>query len=218
MLIIKPGLEGICELNSLTELQIWGKFIHPATCRPHCSHMLSAGWSCAQASEKGVELGMSIIPPKFTVSNVTAPPSRLPRDTVRETLRERLKVIFIQPPSQEGNIRHGKEHFGVKCSVNDNCYHYRLTGTYCFIFLFSSVAQSCPTLCDPINCSTPGLPVHHQLPEFSQTHDHWVGDAIHPFHSLTSPSPPAPNPSQHQSLFQWVSSSHQVGKGLKFQL
>ena len=67
---------------------------------------------------------------------------------------------------------------------------------------FSSVAQSCPTLCDPMNRSTPGLPVHHQLPEFTQTHVHPVGDAIQPSHPLSSPSPPAPNPSQHQSLFQ----------------
>ena len=63
---------------------------------------------------------------------------------------------------------------------------------------FSSVAQSCPTLCDPMNLSMPGLPVHHQLPEFTQTHVHWVGDAIQPSHPLSSPSPPAPNPSQHQ--------------------
>ena len=65
-----------------------------------------------------------------------------------------------------------------------------------------SVAQSCPTLCDPMNHSTPGLPVHHQLPEFTQTHAHRVSDAIQPSHPLSSPSPPAPNPSQHQSLFQ----------------
>ena len=67
---------------------------------------------------------------------------------------------------------------------------------------FSSVVQSCPTLCDPMNHSTPGLPVHHQLLEFTQTHIHRVSDAIQPSHSLSSPSPPAPNPSQHQSLFQ----------------
>ena len=67
---------------------------------------------------------------------------------------------------------------------------------------FSSVAQSCPTLCDPMNHSTPGLPVHHQLLEFTQTHVHRVRDAIQPSHPLSSPSPPAPNPSQHQSLFQ----------------
>ena len=67
---------------------------------------------------------------------------------------------------------------------------------------FSSVAQSCPTLCDPMNRSTPGLPVHHQLLEFTQTHVHQVSDAIQPSHPLASPSPPAPNPSQHQSLFQ----------------
>ena len=67
---------------------------------------------------------------------------------------------------------------------------------------FSSVAQSCPTLCDPMNRSTPGLPVHHQLLEFTQTHVHWVDDAIQPSHPLPFPSPPAPNPSQHQNLFQ----------------
>ena len=70
------------------------------------------------------------------------------------------------------------------------------------IIQFSSVAQSCPTLCDPMNRSTPGLPVHHQLPEFTQTHVHRVSDAIQPSHPLLSPSPAAPNPSQHQSLFQ----------------
>ena len=77
------------------------------------------------------------------------------------------------------------------------------TGLISFrIIQFSSVTQSCSTLCDPMNCSTPGLPVHHQLPEFTQTHIHRVGDAIQPSHPLSSPSPPAPNPSQHQSLFQ----------------
>ena len=83
---------------------------------------------------------------------------------------------------------------------------------------FSSVAQSFPTLCNPMNRSTPGLPVHHQLLEFTQTHVHWVGDAIQPSHPLSSPSPPAPNPSQHQGLFQWVNSSHVVAKVLEFQL
>ena len=67
---------------------------------------------------------------------------------------------------------------------------------------FSSVTQSCPTLCDPMNRSTPGLPAHHQLPEFTQTHVHRVHDAIQPSHPLSSPSSPAPNPSHHQSLFQ----------------
>ena len=83
---------------------------------------------------------------------------------------------------------------------------------------FSSVAQLCPTHCDTMNRSTPGLPVHHQLPEFTQTHFHWVSDAIQPSHPLSSPSPPAPYPSQHQSLFQWVNSLHEVAKGLEFQL
>ena len=83
---------------------------------------------------------------------------------------------------------------------------------------FSSVVQSCPTFCDPMNHSTPGLSVHHQLPEFTQTHVHWVGDAIQPSHPLLSPSPPAINLSQHQGLCKWVSSSHQVAKVLEFQL
>ena len=83
---------------------------------------------------------------------------------------------------------------------------------------FSSVTQSCPTLCNSMNHSTPGLPVHHQLPEFTQTHVHHVGDTIQPSHPLSSPSPPAPNPSQHQGLSQWVSSSHQMAKVLEFQL
>ena len=73
---------------------------------------------------------------------------------------------------------------------------------YGLVTQFSSVAQSCPTLCDPMNRSTPGLPVHHQLPEFTQIHVHRVSDAIQPSHPRSSPSPPAPNPSQHQSLFQ----------------
>ena len=83
---------------------------------------------------------------------------------------------------------------------------------------FSSVTQSCLTDCDPMNRSTPGLPLHHQLPEFTQTHVHRVRDAIQPSHPWSSPSPPAPNPSQHQSLFQWVNSSHEVAKVLEFQL
>ena len=81
---------------------------------------------------------------------------------------------------------------------------------------FSSVTQSCPTLCDPMDCSTPGLPVYHQLPEFTQTHVHRVNDAIQPDHPLLSPSPPAFNLSQHQGLFKWISSLHQVAKVLEF--
>ena len=84
--------------------------------------------------------------------------------------------------------------------------------------LVCSVTQPCLTLCKPMDCSMPGFPVHHQLPELTQTHVHWVGDAIQPSHPLLSPSPPAFSLSQHQGLFQWVSSSHQVAKVLEFQL
>ena len=83
---------------------------------------------------------------------------------------------------------------------------------------FSSAAQLCVSLCDPMECSTPGLPVHHQLLEFTQTHVYWVGDAIQPSHLLSSPFPPALNLSQHQDLLKWVRSSHQVAKVLEFQL
>ena len=84
----------------------------------------------------------------------------------------------------------------ILISIHDNWKNHSLD------YQFSSVAQSCPTLCDPMNHSMPGLPVHHQLPEFTQTHVHRVSDAIQPSHPLLSPSPPALNPSQHQSLFQ----------------
>ena len=92
------------------------------------------------------------------------------------------------------------------------CWVYRLWGHQ-----FSSVTQSCPTLCDPMDCSMPGFPDNHQLPELAKTYVHWVGDAIQqPPHPLLSPSSPAFNLSQHQGLFQWVSSSHQVAKVWSF--
>ena len=86
-------------------------------------------------------------------------------------------------------------HCSWKCKLVWKLWEYRIQSV-------SSVAQSCPTVCDPMNRSTPGLPVHHQLPEFTQTHVHRVSDAIQPSHPLSSPFPPAPNPSQHQNLFQ----------------
>ena len=81
-----------------------------------------------------------------------------------------------------------------------------------------SVAQLCLTLCDPMDYSTPSLPVHSQLPEFTQSHVHWVSDAIQPSHPLSSPSPPAFHLSQHQGLFKWISSLHQLAEVLEFQL
>ena len=87
---------------------------------------------------------------------------------------------------------------------------------FCLFYLVQSLSHV--RLCNSMNCSTPGLPVHHQLPEFTQTHVHRVGDAIQPSHPLSSPSPPALNLSQHQGLFRWVSSSHEVAKVLAFQL
>ena len=94
----------------------------------------------------------------------------------------------------------------------------RLLAVYSSMNQFSSVAQSCLTLCDPMDCSTPGFPIHHQLPQLDYTHVHQVSDAIQPSHPLSSPSSPAFNLSQHQGLFKWVSSSHQVAKVLELQL
>ena len=120
------------------------------------------------------------------------------------------------------------------CSQNNTVvFFYKTTPAKCYLkhisvcawcnkimtyWQFSSVAQLCPTICDPTNHSTPGFPVHHQLLEFTQTHVHWVGDAIQPSHPLLSSSPPALNLSQHQGLFKWVFSWHQMAKVLEFQL
>ena len=138
----------------------------------------------------------------------------------------------------EGNLwrwgRAGEEHWKAtaseECSQGEKYLHHHHpptpahTHTHIFPssphFLsvqFNSVAQSCLTLCDPMDCSMPGLPVHHQLLEFTQTHVHGVGDAIQSSHPLLSPSPPVLNLPQHQGLFKWVSSSHQVAKELEFQ-
>ena len=111
-------------------------------------------------------------------------------------------------------LKPSESHLGSSYLRQDN----KSLGLRFSICQFSSVAWSCLTLCNPMNHSTPGLPVHHKLPEFTQTHVHRVGDAIQPSHPLSSPSPPAPNPSQHQSLFQWVKSSHAVAKVLEFQV
>ena len=86
------------------------------------------------------------------------------------------------------------------------------------IIQFSSVTQSCPALCNPMDCRMPGFPDHHQLLELTQTHVHRASDAIQPFHPLSSPSPPAFNLSQHQGLYKWVSSSHQVAKIFSFSI
>ena len=106
--------------------------------------------------------------------------------------------------------------WSTRGQTEKQCRH--LSTTFIPRMFFSLVAQSYPTLSDSMDCSTPGFPVHRQLPEFAQTHVHWVGDAIQPSHPLSSPSPPAFSLSQHQGLFQGVSSLHQVAKVLEFQL
>ena len=132
---------------------------------------------------------------------------------------------FLQHHSSNASILRRSAFFTVQLS-----HPYMTTGTWpltttkktfqlnSYWVQFSSVTQSCLMLCNPMDCGTPGLPVHHQLLEFTQTHVHWVSDALHPSHLLSSPSPLALNLSQHQGLFQLVSSSHQVAKVLGFQL
>jgi len=117
------------------------------------------------------------------------------------------KSVFIPNP-KKGNAK--------ECSNSSQNYRVRnLPGSVYEAFI--SVAQSCPTLCDPMDCSTSGFPVHHQLPELAQTHVHRVGDAIQLSHSLSFPSPPPFNLSQHEGLFKWVSSLHQVAEVLEYQ-
>ena len=114
-------------------------------------------------------------------------------------------IIFMIPPQLHFKVMFFSSY--SPClpffdSLRYNSYTIRVIHVKYISDQIRSVAQSCPSLCNPMNCSTPGLPVHHQLPEFTETHIHRVSDAIQPSHPLSSPSPLAPNPSQHQSLFQ----------------
>ena len=126
--------------------------------------------------------------------------------------------LHHQPSSEEFELPHR----GLTLSYHPGGYktHMYTHGWFMSVQLiqFSLVPHSCLTLCDPMNCSTPGLPVDHQFPEFTQTHVHQVGDAIQPSHFLSSSSPPAPNHSQNQGFFQSVNFSHEVAKVLEFQL
>ena len=128
--------------------------------------------------------------------------------TLMAESKEELKSLWIK-------VKEESEKAGLKLNIKKTKI---MASSPISSVQFSSVAQSCPTLCDPMNHSTPGLPVHHQLPESTQTHVHWVSDTIQPSHPLSSPSPPALKLSQHQGLFKWVSSLHQVAKILEFQL
>ena len=138
----------------------------------------------------------------------TAPGSSMPRILKARTL-EWVAISFSRGSSQPG------DQTWVSCTAG-RFFTVWATREVLRLLQFSSVTQSCSTLCDPMNRSTPGLPVHHQTPELTQTHARRVGDAIQPSHPLSSPSPPALNLSQHQGLFQWVNSSHQVAKILEF--
>ena len=127
-------------------------------------------------------------------------------------------MFFIQDPRQMLPAQCSFADFILPPPIPWMSCSFKLCNQRSFSVQFSSVAQSCPTLCDTMNHSPPGLPVHHQPVEFTPTHVDRVSDAIQPSHPLSCPSPPAPNPSQHQGLFEWVNSSHEVAKVLEFQL
>ena len=143
-----------------------------------------------------------------------------------------FQAYYVYVESSRSHLKYVLSHKRLPWSPspNQSLYDFLSLGTTYFslqgsslfdcmcIHQFSSVAQLCPPLCGPIGCNTPGLPVHHQLPESTQTHVHCVGDVIQPSHPLSSTSHPAFNLSQHQVRFKWVSSSHQVAKLLEFQL
>ena len=146
-----------------------------------------------------------------------------------EMQKNQVQSLGQENPLEKGTATHSSilawwipwpvEPGGLLTHTDTHTLRHTHTHIYCcWSIQFSSVTESCPTLCDPMDHSMPGLPVHHQLPEFTQTHVHWVGDAIQLSHPLLPPSPPAFNLSQHQGLFQRVSSSHQVAKVLEFQL
>ena len=135
---------------------------------------------------------LSIIPSKEIPGLISFRMDWLDLLAVQGTLKS-----LLQHHSSKASILQCSAFFIVQVS-----HPYMTTGKTISSVQFTSVTQLCPTVCDPMNCSMPGLPVHHQLPEFTQTHVHRVGDAIQPSHPLSSPSPPAPNHSQHQSLFQ----------------
>ena len=137
------------------------------------------------------------------------------RSNVLKGLKHEAKELYIYPKKEE--ILKGLKH-RMRCYLSLGSPETRTWDENLDAVQFNSVTQSCPILYDPMNCSTPGLLVHHRLPESSQTHVHWVSDAIQPSHLLLYPSSPALNLSQQQGLFQWVSSLYQVAKVLEFQL
>ena len=218
-------LDGITDLMdvSLSELremvmdrEAWRTAIHGVTkSRTRLSDWTKLNW---------IELNslVSLIPLTFSHGTFSALyPSSLNWQLYPNTIAE---ICFNIPWK---NLDH---HFWVKFSslpnAQEQSYSFKSFPSSKFLVLFyqvqspqfSSAVQLCLTLCDPMNHSTPGLPVHHQLLVPTQTHVHRVGDAIQPSHPLLSSSPPALNLSQHQDLFQWVSSSHQVARVLEFQL
>ena len=140
--------------------------------------------------------------------------TELSRYEIKITTWSKYQLVRMQEPWKTGGFLF-TQHYKVTGWQTPSLFYSPIASP---VPQFSSVPQLCPTLCNPMNRSMPGLPVHHQLPEVTQTHIHWVSDAIQPSHPLSSPSPPAPNPSQHQSLFQRVNSSHEVAKVLEFQL
>ena len=140
-----------------------------------------------------------------------------PGSSVHRILQARILDWVAMPSSKKSSWPRNWNHISCGVFTTEPLRKHLYIHIYAYIYI-SSVVQLCLTLCNPMDCSMPGFPVHHQILEFTQTHVHRVSDAIQPSHPLSSPSPPAPNPSQHQGFFQWVNSSHEVAKVLEFQL
>ena len=154
--------------------------------------------------------------PSLPVDSLPAEPEGKPKNTGVGSLTL-LQQIFPTQESNQGLLHFKWVLYQLRYLGSPTIYK-SLSKSIHHEIQFSSVVQSCSTLCDPMDCSKSGLPVHHQLQEFTQTHVHWVRDAIQPSHPRSSPSPPSLNLSQHQGLFKWVSFSHEVAKVLEFQL
>ena len=152
------------------------------------------------------ELYCKVLSQKFHSSLIYKTSESQQRLYLEKLWRHRLNNTTV---SVNSNNKVREKNFTMKKKWRKKVYNENMPGC--------SVTRMCLILCDPMDCSTPDFPVHHQLPELAQTHVHQVSDAIQPSHPLSSPSPPTFNLSQHQSLFQWVSFSHQVTKVLEFQ-
>ena len=179
-----------------------GKGLHQGCILSPCLSHLYAEYIIRNTGQDEAQAGIKIA--RSNINNL-----RYADDTTLMAESEELKSILMKVKEESEKVGLKRNIQKTKIMASGPITSWQIYGEtletvadFIFSVQFTSVTQSCLALCDPVNCSTPGLPVHHQLPEFTQTHVHGVGDPIQPSHPLSSPFPPAPNLSQHQSLFQ----------------